>query len=565
MNLPESQSTKEPLKNSLTGIYTDIRNRFSTYATYWNAIWRVWKGETPQYGRTTGGNYRHDTIPVTERFTNVKAYEGLSGEINPVLPSLESYNIETVGNQNIYKEKIREFNLNLIDKFGEKDYSKTGSELYEKIIKSYGVNYIVEGPQGIEEGYPQHYYVKEFETFSKDYTYGVRGSFNIYFDNDLNEVDYDNIPKIKLYKNENLTTHDSDYEKPISLYKNNKHYYIVWTGERYYTTSTVDEFDHHIGESYTAPTNLTSNDSQGLTVSSSSMGANTYKVFNGNTNVALKTNISSTNPEYIYFNLTKSLNVLRYTIQADGTYNSYPTAWRLQASNDNSNWVNVHSVSGESFSTNQSKSYSVTGRDYYLYYRLMIYGFKNYSYQQRKWFYSKTVTVANLKKFTFSGQLSYTSVNSSRLQPQNLGKSYNGDMTGIKTYKESMDTNDFQHFSKFITNVIETDVDNKVVKENLKELRVYDHKNPNTGVYPAIKLNNEKNGVVQDNLIRKEDYLQMQRVLDKINAVLKLRDGWFDRNGRCNLSCQVQCQHGCQVSCQHCNTHQCHNQKCGTH
>ena len=40
-------------------------------------------------------------------------------------------------------------------------------------------------------------------------------------------------------------------------------------------------------------------------------------------------------------------------------------------------------------------------------------------------------------------------------------------MTGIKTYKESMDTNDFQHFSKFITNVIETDVDNKVVKENL--------------------------------------------------------------------------------------------------
>ena len=52
---------------------------------------------------------------------------------------------------------------------------------------------------------------------------------------------------------------------------------------------------------------------------------------------------------------------------------------------------------------------------------------------------------------------------------------------------------------------------------------------------------------------------------NKINSILKLRDGWFSSNGRCNYSCQVNCQNKCQLSCQACNTKQCHNQKCGTH
>ena len=78
-------------------------------------------------------------------------------------------------------------------------------------------------------------------------------------------------------------------------------------------------------------------------------------------------------------------------------------------------------------------------------------------------------------------------------------------------------------------------------------------------------LNNIEENVRQDNLVKKEDYEQLNRLLNKINSVLKLRVGWFDSNGRCSHSCQVNCQNKCQLSCQACNTKQCHNQKCGTH
>ena len=68
-----------------------------------------------------------------------------------------------------------------------------------------------------------------------------------------------------------------------------------------------------------------------------------------------------------------------------------------------------------------------------------------------------------------------------------------------------------------------------------------------------------------EHIVRKSDLEQVQKLLEKIGNCLRMRDGWFDSNDRCQRSCQVNCQTRCQASCQGCNTKQCHDQKCGTH
>jgi hypothetical protein len=564
MNLPENQSTKKYIKKDT---YSNIRDRFKQYATYWNSIWNIWKGTNPTWGQDARGNYLNQTIPVQYRYTNKVTYSQKDGEINPTLPALESEIIETLGNQNIIREKVKEFNNTIASKFSEIEYSSVGGELYKKPIMSYGVNYIFVNNNGAEEPTKLHLYTKDFEKFSYVYRYGKKENGNyVYRDEKGEEVEYSTLPKVTLYTDVNLT--DSYGTIPISLIKEDGHYYVEWTGERFYVKRNIDQFDRVSGESYTAPNNLTSNNSRGITVSNDTLGGNIYKIFNGNTNLNFKRGVSSGNPEIIYFNLAKSLRITSYTIQAETEYNSYPTAWRLEGSSDKSKWNVVYTTSGQQFSKGQSKSFTVSDQNYYLYWRLVITGFHEVSYKVRKHFFSRTAYSNSVRKFTFTGQTSYVSLNSGRVQPAKLGKTYSSetpeeDFRKIKTYTTAMtNPKDYQHFSEFNYDVVEGPYYNSEKPEtyykNLTELKIYDRDNKMT-------LNNTDNGIRQDNIVRKEDLDQIQRVLDKINAVLKLRDGWFDSNGRCNLSCQVQCQHGCQVSCQSCNTHQCHNQKCGTH
>jgi hypothetical protein len=67
-----------------------------------------------------------------------------------------------------------------------------------------------------------------------------------------------------------------------------------------------------------------------------------------------------------------------------------------------------------------------------------------------------------------------------------------------------------------------------------------------------------------DETVKYEDYEEINEVLDRISICLNRRNKWFDSNGRCQLTCQVNCQHTCQISCQGCNTKQCHHQHCGS-
>lgn len=68
----------------------------------------------------------------------------------------------------------------------------------------------------------------------------------------------------------------------------------------------------------------------------------------------------------------------------------------------------------------------------------------------------------------------------------------------------------------------------------------------------------------ESEIVRYQDYEEIENVLKKIDMCLSKRNIWFDNGGRCQLSCQVKCQHTCQLSCQGCDRKQCHNQHCGS-
>lgn len=76
---------------------------------------------------------------------------------------------------------------------------------------------------------------------------------------------------------------------------------------------------------------------------------------------------------------------------------------------------------------------------------------------------------------------------------------------------------------------------------------------------------NKKYALREDEVVKYDDYDEIDKLLTKIEQCLGRRNNWFDSNGRCQLSCQIMCQHTCQISCQGCNRKQCHDQKCGMH
>lgn len=81
----------------------------------------------------------------------------------------------------------------------------------------------------------------------------------------------------------------------------------------------------------------------------------------------------------------------------------------------------------------------------------------------------------------------------------------------------------------------------------------------------VLTYNVDKNYKLDESeIVKYNDYEEINSVLTKIDKCLAKRNNWFDGNGRCQLSCQVSCQHSCQLSCQGCNRKQCHNQSCGS-
>lgn len=556
MNLPESQSTKQKINKSA---YETIRKRFKDYAVYWNAIWKVWEGTSPTTLDNAWGNFRHDEIPVSDRYTNKVEYDPNNpDQINPVMKNIESNIIETVSNQNIIREEVYKFNKKLMEKFGEYEYNSAGKSLYDKPIKSYAVNLITKDIIKDEIISTEQFFTNEYEKFSDDY---IKVD-NIYKNSIGMTVSEDSIPKIQLYKDENLTIKGSKIH--LSLIEDNIHIYVKWTGARYYTTKEINQFTRISNEAYIAPTDMTNNDSKGLTVSSEDTAANTYIIFNGSSDVEIRDSnnagtISSSRPFIIYFNTTKELSVRKYSLKSDAN-GSFPKSWTLEGSNTKDNWTIIDKRTNISFAKGETKSYSLTNNNYFQYYRLVITSYKVVQIRKRRIFSTRTYNYIGLRKFTFSGYTSYTTVNDGATQPQNMGLAYSGSMGNVKKYSEAMSSSpkDYQNFSDFISDAVPN-----TIHKNLKENKMYDRNEKIT--MNNIEQIDQTISTRQDDIIRKEDTEQILRVLDKINAVLKLRDNWFDKSGRCSLSCQVQCQHGCQVSCQSCNTHQCHNQKCGMH
>lgn len=522
MLIPDNQRTTENIKKN---IYDNIRNTFYNYALKWNAIWRVWRDNSPNWGGNWAGSriIMHDTIPYNLRMTNTKTYEGITGEINQKV-SVETQKSHSIGNENYIRGSLHAFNQTLIEKFQEGEYNGAGEYLTYKLVKSYGVNYQIYNLVG-ELEQETHYYTKEFEI------------------NDSNR-------NVTLYTNEDCTSGATT--KKVCQWSGGKKYVIKWTGERFYKTITVNPYVRQgTDQSYSCPT-LSANNSNGVTVSNNELAENTWKLFNGTENAqTFKKDISTSNPVIIYFQISKSFKLTSYTIVADNSGSSieYPKNWSIQGSNDRITWTTLDSKSNQTFTKNQTRTYSVTNNNYFLFFRLVI-------------------TASNLpsskmqmRRFTFSGRVPNTVIDYSVIQPFNIGvQDNNGDFTGVNKVSTIEST---QGLSNTYTNVNYSTTNPSgdrgiPVQLTQEKLNMY---NVNT----KWSTNNVEQNVRQDNLVKKEDYEQLNRLLKKIDAVLKLRDGWFDSNGRCSHSCQVACQNRCQLSCQGCNTSQCHNQKCGTH
>lgn len=150
---------------------------------------------------------------------------------------------------------------------------------------------------------------------------------------------------------------------------------------------------------YTAPTNLTSNNSQNVVVSCNELGNNTYKLFNNNTWIRfyrwLLTDTAT--PIIVNFRIDKVIKVTEYKIRSDNrSYPEAPTHWTLQGSNDNSNWTIVDTRANIDFKLNETKTFTVQNPQGFRYYRIVFTRNKKPS----------SGDGMELKWFTFSG---YTS------------------------------------------------------------------------------------------------------------------------------------------------------------
>ena len=518
MLIPDNQRTTENIKKN---IYDNIRNTYYNYALRWNAIWCVWRNNSPAWGGRWVGGWKgskiqmYDTIPYELRQTKTKAYEGIAGEIYPNV-SVESQRIHTTGNENYIRGSLNTFNTTLVEKFSEGEYNAAGGFLTYNLVKSYGVKYQTYDLVGnlISE---QHYFTKDFERFD------------------------DNI--VTLYQDEDCTI--VAFTTAVSYWNNEQKYVVKWTGERFYKTITVNPYQRLSDKSYSCPT-LSANSSNGVSVSNAELGGNTYKLFNGvSSYLQFRRNISASNPVIVYFQIGQSFKLTQYTIIADSHgQQEHPIDWKIQGSNDNSNWVTLDNRTSQTFTSGQSRTFTVSSQNYYLYYRFVVTKYKDTGYSME------------LRRFTFNGKVPNVVPNYNVMQPYNIGYQTSVDVSSKGVRKDSVIESSSNNYNKFSSpEYIDNDAK---VEDNMQNIYTYN-------VNYNWSLNNIEENVRQDNLVKKEDYEQLNRLLNKINSVLKLRDGWFDSNGRCSHSCQVNCQNKCQLSCQACNTKQCHNQKCGTH
>jgi len=82
-------------------------------------------------------------------------------------------------------------------------------------------------------------------------------------------------------------------------------------------------------------------------------------------------------PHWISYDLGSGVSkcVAQYTIQPYSVY--FPTAWKFQGSNNNTDWTDLDTQTGQSFSSSEKKTYnSFLNSTYYRYYRWYFTGGK---------------------------------------------------------------------------------------------------------------------------------------------------------------------------------------------
>ena len=543
MLIPETQRTGEYIRKQP---YDEIKRLFRAYAERWNGLWQVWQGFIPDWGNAWSGDlvYMHQNVPDEYRFPDTRPYSGDSGEIDPnIVESTESSRVHTIGNENLLRDSLRQFNALLMDKFGEREYNSVGNELYGYRVISYGVSYVTYDLVGNKLS-EEKYYTPDFERFDDDYS-------------------------VKLYKDTSCKTLVKTV--PISTWSNEKRYVIRWDGDRYYETVTTSSYNRSEEVDFSCPV-LTSNDSNGVKVSCTHAN-DVWRLFNGvYPYMGFGKNISESNPFILYFSTQEPIRLTGYLITSDNqpTYVEYPIDWTIEASYDNRTWYQIDKQMHQTFAQNETRIFTCDATTYFGYYRWKITNFHCNPNPRG------SLKGMEIQKFTFWGKVSVSTIDPNSVQPLDIGQTSSKnvseyDVNTASTIESS--GNLYNTFGKLVydkvqQNDVQTSFNDNTynaqrkVAENAQEIVLYN-------VDKNWSLNNVSTtttGTVrQDNLVRKEDYEQLRRVLNKIDALLNTRDNWFDNNGRCSYNCQVACQSVCQLSCQGCNTRQCHNQKCGTH
>lgn len=513
-------------------VYDNIRRKFKKYAEKWNGVWLVWTNnyiKPEQYpGQLVSGwkgskILMNDTVPVEYRDNMYeKSIINPNNQVNVNIEQ-ESTITHTIGNENLLRESLRDLNKKVAKQFGADEYNAAGSSLYYEPIVSYEVVYeVLNTVKEVESS--TTYYTKEFEQFTDTKT-------------------------IQLYSDKNCT--QPAMEARIKKWLDGKCYRIRWTGPRFTQRINIDMFNYGVETSWNSKnTSLTQNSGSDFEVYNAELGTNTYQLFNGvSQSVSFRYNISVNNPVIITMTMKNSLlRLTSYTINADNRPwgCEHPKTWTLQASSNNRDWTVVDTRTNISFTQNEAKTFTPTLNGLYKYYRLVITDFNR----------TTGSNAMELKRITFAGRIPVISIDETKLQPNIMGKTTSvivGNL-GVKKVPDIEATSKWKNKYSYVEQV---SIPNKI-ETNQGKIYLYD-------INSDWALNNKESGVVQDNLIREEDYKQLERILTKIDKVLARKDGWFDESGLCRRGCQVNCQNRCQVSCQRCNRKQCHNQKCGAH
>ena len=521
--------------------YQSLKDKIKNHAQYWNGIWNAYLNIGPNWTPSKVAGNKGQKIPMNQEIpldnrvsknltykeTQIM-YKDLDKAMSDKLSAQSGYNNYFVGDElttgniqtkvshklyteNQIRDRVRALNKRLVpsginDVFKLTDYSYN-TTYDKKELKSYKVNYVSYG-KNLDVESSEEYWTKDEQSFNTE-------------------------KKVTLYKDKDVTT---EYKKvKVHEFKHGDDYVnkrVEWTGDRYYITKPVsivtgndEKVNGHwlnvtFNTNYSNPTNMTSNSSKGVIVSCNAQNE-IYKLFKDDAQViSFSRRPSVSNPIYINFRLNNPFILTRYELRADNRKSGWesPCEWKLQASNDNSNWTTLKTYSNEEskWGQNLRRSFDVSfNKKAYFYYRLYI-------TEARK----TNGSVMELGGMRFFGK-TYDSISVS--EPQKIGKLINTDDT-------PSGTTDFPKYN---------DYDQEYVYVYMDETDKW------------YRIENE-------DYIKKHEYDQLNKILDSIGNCLKKKDGWF-KDSRCNINCQVKCQNSCQVSCQLCNTKQCHDQKCGTH